>query len=91
MAKVLVVGQIEDATKWEAGFKTHGDLFRSHSCHKPVAYAVTGNQAAELFGPENLETFMRGLDSKATADAMEFDGIDKASAKMFVLDKEMKL
>jgi hypothetical protein len=34
---------------------------------------------------------MRALDSKATADAMEFDGIDKATAKMFVLDKEMKL
>ncbi|MGD0841561.1 MAG: hypothetical protein ABSA32_10415 [Candidatus Acidiferrales bacterium] len=91
MAKVLVVGQIKDAAKWEAGFKTHGDLFRSYSCHKPIPYAASGNQAAALFEPENLDTFMRALDSKATADAMEFDGIDKATAKMFVLDKEMKL
>jgi hypothetical protein len=29
MAKVIVTSQVNDPVKWETGFRTHGDFFRS--------------------------------------------------------------
>jgi hypothetical protein len=30
MPKVILTAQVEDAAKWEAGFRTHGDVFRAY-------------------------------------------------------------
>jgi hypothetical protein len=59
MAKV-VVAQCKDPRKWEEGFRTHGDLFRSQTVTRPIGYGVNGNEVAVC-----LET----------AEAMEFDGL----------------
>ena len=29
MAKIIITAKVEDAAKWEEGFRTHGDLLRS--------------------------------------------------------------
>ena len=92
MAKVVVMVQVEDRVKWEAGFRTHGDLFRSQTVTKPISFtAVDGNTIVACFEPEDLATYMRILDSKETAEAMAFDGIKRETMKMFVLDQEFKL
>ena len=31
MPKVVITAQVEDAVKWEEGFRTHGELFRSQT------------------------------------------------------------
>jgi hypothetical protein len=91
MAKVIITSQVNDPVKWEAGFRTHGDLFRSYSIRVPVNFAVSGNEVAICFEPENLDTFKRGVETQATADAMASDGVKRETLKTYVLDKEMKL
>ncbi|MDH3650838.1 MAG: hypothetical protein OEQ53_14225 [Saprospiraceae bacterium] len=90
MPKVIVTAQVEDATKWEAGFRTHGDLFRSYSVSKPIEISVLeDNQVAVCFDPDDLDTLMEVMNSPATAEAMAYDGVIRESVKIFVLDKQV--
>jgi hypothetical protein len=91
MAKVIVTSQAQDPVKWEAGFRTHADCFRSYSIRVPVNFAVSGNEVAICFEPENLDTFNRLMESPASAEAMASDGVKRETLKVYVLDKEMKL
>ena len=78
-----------DLVKWEEGFRTHGDLFRSQTVSGPVGIATNeGNEVAVCFDPANLDTFMEILNSPATADAMDVDGVNRDTVKVFVLVKE---
>ena len=91
MTKVVITAQVEEPMKWEKGFRTHGALFRSQTVSKPINFAITnGNQVAICAEPDDLATFMKILDSPATADAMAFDGVKKDTVKVYVLDKEFK-
>jgi hypothetical protein len=92
MPIVIVTAQVQDPVKWEAGFRTHGDLFRkNYTLRSPVHYTITGNEVAIYMEPENLKSFKQALESQATAEAMAFDGVKRETVKTFVLDKEMKL
>jgi len=92
MPKVIVTAQVEDPVKWEEGFRTHGDLFRSQSIAAPIHFAtVEGNQVVCCFEPADLDTYMQILDSDATAEAMDFDGIKRDTVQVVVLDKEFAL
>ena len=91
MPKVIITAQVQDPVKWEAGFRTHADVFRSYSVSASVHFAVTGNEVTICLEPENLETLRRGMESQATIDAMTFDGVKRETVKTFVLDKELKL
>ena len=47
MPKVVVTAQVEDLAKWEEGFRTRGDLFRSNAVTKLVHFATNeGNEVA---------------------------------------------
>jgi carotenoid cleavage dioxygenase-like enzyme len=89
--KVVVIAEIEDPEAWERGFRTHGDLFKSQTVKKPIDFAITGNHAAVCFKPDDLDRFMEILDSPATAEAMEFDGVKRETVRVFVLDKKLKV
>lgn len=92
MPKVIVTAQVQDAVKWEAGFRTHGDFFKTYTIRKPVLYTVTAaNQTAIIFEPEDVATFMRQMESPATAQAMASDGVKRETVKVFVLDKELAI
>ena len=92
MTKVLVIAQVKDAAKWEASFRTHGELFRGYSVSKPVSYGMTGgNYVGTCFEAEDLAVFMKSMADPATAAAMEVDGILRETVKVIVLDKELKL
>ena len=89
MTKIVVTAQVEDLVKWEEGFRTHGDLFRSQTVSGPIGIATNeGNEVAICFDASDLDTFMSILDSPATAEAMAHDGVDRETVKVFVLDKE---
>jgi len=88
VAKVIATIQVEDGSKWEEGFKTHGDLFRSQTISKPIAFSVNGNDVTILFEPDDLETYLKILDSEDTHKAMAFDG---ETVKIAVLDKEFEV
>ena len=92
MPKVVVIAEVEDLVKWEEGFRTHADLFRSETITKPIHFAtIEGNQVAVCVEPDDLDTFMKGMDSAATAEAMASDGVKRETVKVFVLDKEFKV
>jgi hypothetical protein len=88
MHRIVVVAEVEDVAKWEEGFRTHGDLFRSQTvttCH----YSMTGDHhVAVYFEAEELDTYLQRLESPETEEAMAFDGIKRETVKVFVLDKQ---
>lgn len=89
--KVVVIAEVEDPKKWEKGFRTHGDLFRSQSVKKPVDFSIVGNKVAVCLRPKDLDKFMEIFQSPATADAMKFDGVKRETVQTFVLDKRLEL
>ena len=91
MPKVMITAQVQDGVKWEAGFRAHGDIFRTYSLRAPIHYTVTGSEVALCMEIDNLETFTRMMESQVTIDAMASDGVKRETVKTFVLDKEMKL
>ena len=90
MPKVIVTAQVQDPVKWEAGFRTHGDLFRTYT-RAPIHFTIAGNEVTICMEPDNLDTFRRAMESQATVDAMASDGVKRETVKTLVLDREMKL
>ncbi len=91
MPKVVITAQVEDLVKWEKGFRTHGNLFRSQTVTRPIDFAtIAGNEVAVCAEPDDLAAFMRIMDSPAVAEAMANDGVKRETVKMFVLDKQLK-
>ena len=87
MAIVIITAEVEDAAKWEEGFRTHGDLFRSQTVTRIDFGFGEDNTVAVSFEADDLKTYMKGLDSPATAAAMAFDGVKRETVKIFVLDQ----
>ncbi len=89
MPRIVVTAQVEDLVKWEEGFRTHGDLFRSETVSGSIGIATNeGNEIAVCFDASDLDTFLQGMDSPETAEAMAIDGVKRETVKVFVLDKE---
>ncbi|MCG2591042.1 hypothetical protein [Rhodohalobacter sulfatireducens] len=92
MAKVIITAEVEDAAKWEKGFRTHGDLFKKMSISKPIHLGTNDeNEACICSEPDDLDKYMAILNSPATAEAMAYDGVKRDTVKVFVLDKEMNV
>ena len=92
MAKVVVTAQVEDAVKWEQGFRTYADLFRNnYGVTTVVDFAISGNEVAVCFDATDLDRALNGLQSPETAEAMGVDGVKRDTVKVFVLDRELKL
>ena len=91
MPKVVVTAQVEEPVRWEEGFRTHGELFRSYTVDTPVTFGITeGNEVAICLEPADLDAFTAGMESAATAEAMEADGINRDTVKVFIMDKEFQ-
>jgi hypothetical protein len=92
MPRVVVTAQVEDLVRWEEGFRTHADLFRSYTVTEPIGIATNeGNEVAVCFEPSDLDTFFGMMESDATAAAMAVDGVKRETVKVFVLDKEFRI
>ncbi|MDH3652513.1 MAG: hypothetical protein OEQ53_22670 [Saprospiraceae bacterium] len=92
MAKIIVTAQVEDATKWEEGFRTHGDLFRSQTVSSPIDIAINeGNEVALCMEVDDVDTYFQILESPATAEAMAFDGVKRETVKIFVFDRQFEI
>ena len=91
MKKVIITATVEDTAQWEAGFRTHVDLFRKQTVNTPINFTVNdNNEVAIIFDPDDLDTFLALMDTQDTADAMAFDGVKKETVKVFIMDKELQ-
>ncbi len=92
MTKVIITAEVEDAAKWEKGFRSHVDLFRSMSVSRPIELTTHNNNEVALCAePDDLNKYLEILDSPATVKAMAYDGVKKDTVRVFILDKELKL
>ena len=90
-AKVVITAEVEDTAKWEQGFRSHGDLFRSQTITTPISMAIReGNQVAICAEPADLGTFMEILESPVTAEAMGHDGVRRDTVKVYLMDREFQ-
>ncbi len=93
MGKLIVTAQVQDAVKWEANFRTHGEMFkREYALTQPVSYGVSeGNICTVCFEVEDVAAALKAMASPATAEAMAQDGVIRETAKFYVLEKEFKV
>jgi hypothetical protein len=92
MTKILVTAQVQDPTKWEKSFRTHGELFRNQSMSTPLSYGVIEGNTVAVYGEvNNLDTWRKTMDSPAMVEAMAADGVKRETVKTFVLDRELKV
>lgn len=91
MPRVIVIAEVEDAAKWEEGFRTHADLLRKQTC-TAAHYTVTDdNRVVCCFEPTDLDKYLEVFGSPETAEAMSYDGVKRETALVFTLDKELPL
>ncbi len=88
MALVIITAQVEDSAKWEEGFRSHGELLRGMTAPAHRYGLTDDNHVAVCAEPADLDKFIEVLESPATAEAMEHDGIKRETVKVFVVDKE---
>jgi len=88
MAKIIVTAQVEDGTKWEEGFRTHGDLLRSMTSTVTYFTISKDNEMTLYADVDDVDKYMEVLESPATAEAMAYDGVIRDTVKVAVLDKE---
>lgn len=92
MSTIIITAAVKDAAKWEAGFQTHIDYFKGLSISQPIRYSTNeDNEVAIYIRPDNLKTYLEGLDTQETAEAMAYDGVKRETVKIYVLDKELQL
>lgn len=90
MAKIFVLAKCKDQSKWEAGFRTHADLFKTEYGSNAVIYATgDGDYVGGCFETNDVAKTLSAISSPDTAKAMEFDGILRDTVKVFVFDKEL--
>jgi len=88
MAKIIITAKVEDAEKWEEGFRTHGDLLRSMTSTATYFTISKDNELILYADVDDVDKYFEVLDSPATQEAMANDGILRDTVKVSVLDKE---
>ncbi len=88
MAKVIITAQVEDSTKWEEGFRTHGELLKSMTSTGHYFTISKDNELTLYAEPTDVDKFLEVMESPATEEAMAFDGVKRDTVKVSVLEKE---
>lgn len=88
MPRILVTASVNNATEWEAGFRTHGELFRRQGVSN-IDFATTAdNKVSIVFHVDNYDEYMKWMEHEDTADAMHHDGVQRDTVKIQLLDRE---
>ncbi len=88
MARIIITAQVEDSAKWEEGFRTHGELLRSMTSTVSYFTISEDNELTLYAEPNDVEKFLEVMESPATEEAMAYDGVNRETVKVVVLDKE---
>ena len=84
---VVVTAQVDDVAEWEEKFRTHGDLFLKQTISRVDLGSTDDDCVVCVFHADDLDAFFEVLGSPESAEAMEGDGVDRESVKVFVIDR----
>lgn len=91
MFRAIITAQVKNSANWEIGFRKHSGLFNKYTATAIYFAATSDNEVAILWEVANLDAFLTQLDSPETAEAMAYDGVDRDTVKVYLLDKELDL
>ncbi len=91
MSKVIVTAEVRDAAKWKSAFQTHANLFREYTATAIHYTANADNQVAIVMEVNDVNKLLELMSAPPTVDAMEGDGVKRATVRTFVLRDEIKL
>ena len=90
MTKIIITAQVEDAAKWEEGYRSHGDLLKSMTSDVTFFTISKDNEVTLYAEVDDVDKYMEVMESPATAEAMAYDGVRRDTVKVAVLDKEFR-
>jgi hypothetical protein len=90
MSGIVVTAHVKDSAKWERGFRSHQELFkRSHI--SLINYTITKDNDVIMYSEtDDVDAYRRFVESPDVAKAMEEDGVDRSTVKVYPLDKQLK-
>jgi hypothetical protein len=91
MATVIITAQVDDSANWEANFRTHTEIFRDYTATS-VRYGTTDdNEVVTVWEVRNVDTMLSQIEQEETIQAMQSDGVNRDSVKVYVVDKSIAL
>ena len=92
MTQVIVAARVNDSSAWEQKFLTHADLFRQMGFAKVYEYGIADdNEVAVCVDVDDVPGFLASLESPDNVAAMENDGVQRDTVKVFVIDKALNV
>ena len=92
MPRVVITAEVEDTESWEAGFRSHTDLFREQGLADVYEYGIgDGSNVAVCVEVDDADAFLEVLESPENVDAMEADGVIRDTVQVFVIDQELEI
>ena len=93
MPKFVAIYEVEDPERWEAGFRTRSEMFKSWSGIGPVNYTVTEEGRVVHYGEyaDDIEKVFAAMQTPEGARAMAEDGVKPETMQVYVLDKQLDL
>jgi hypothetical protein len=89
MTRVVLTAHVKDAAKWETGFRAHGDLLKRAGMSN-IRYAIADDNTAVIcFETSDVEGFQRFAQSPENVRAMEEDGVEVDTVKVYALEKDI--
>jgi len=93
MTRIVLTAQVEDAAKWEEGYRAHAPMIREFlGVTKPVHFSanVETNEICISVVPDDLEKYLELVQSSEIAEAMDKNGVKRETAKLYILDKVLQ-
>ena len=92
MPRIVFMIEVDDLPEWERRFRTHGDLFRRQTIDGLYEYTMIedGNRVVLSAEVHDIDTFFEVLETPDANAAKDFDGVDRPSIQVFVLDKRFE-
>jgi len=92
MPRIVLTAEVQDTETWEQAFRTHADLFREMGHASVYEYGIgDNNEVVVTVDVGDADAFLESLASDENVAAMENDGVNRDTVKVWVVDKALNL
>ena len=86
---IVLTVHVKNPAKWEQGFRSHTEL-HGRGPTQLMHYTITNNNEVIMYSEtENVDEYMKYIRSPEVAKAMDEDGVDRDTLRVYALDKEL--